>query len=145
MSWGKICLDATILLCLYGQKSFCDPPTNLKHYLPQSEVCWLGLGRVSCYSAFSQWVSRSGVVVHSFSKSFSHYLAFHKTVTDSTGICFSVACRSQVCRVLNTWCDMGTFKTCVNRKTFQKFLWMPTSLGALKNSHEIFFGCEDIP
>ena len=50
MSWGKICLDATILLCLYGQKSFCDPPTNLKHYLPQSEVCWLGLGRVSCYS-----------------------------------------------------------------------------------------------
>ena len=38
MSWGDICFDATILLCLYGQQSFCDPPTNLKYYLPQSVV-----------------------------------------------------------------------------------------------------------
>ena len=45
MSWGRICSDATILLCLYGQKSFCDPPTNLKYYLPQSVVMPIGPGR----------------------------------------------------------------------------------------------------
>ena len=38
MSWGSICLGATILLCLYGPKSFCEPPTNLKYYSPQSQT-----------------------------------------------------------------------------------------------------------
>ena len=46
--------------------SYCQP-TNMKYHLLQSEsdwnrlllpICWLGLRRVSCCNAFSEWVSR---------------------------------------------------------------------------------------